>query len=212
MLRHKKENGGNMKSFALLTVGTVALFLFSCAGPTRTVQRVQVDKTIDLSGHWNDTDARLTAEAMVRDVLSKPWLRNFIREHNRQPVVIVGQIRNRSSEHIETDMFIKDIERELLNSGQVKFVASDKERKAVRNERLDQQSYASPETAKQLANELGADFMLQGEITSVTDAFEGKRVVKYQVNLELIDIEKNTKVWIGQKEIKKFIQQKKYTW
>ncbi len=201
-----------MKNFALLAVGALTLFVLSCAGPTRTVQRVQVDKTIDLSGHWNDTDARLTAEAMVRDVLSKPWLRNFIREHNRQPVVIVGQIRNRSSEHIETDMFIKDIERELLNSGQVKFVASDKERKAVRNERLDQQSYASPETAKQLANELGADFMLQGEITSVTDAFEGQRVVKYQVNLELIDIEKNTKVWIGQKEIKKFIRQKKYTW
>ncbi len=196
----------------------VLIFLFgailtvSCSGPVRTVKRVQVDKAIDLSGHWNDTDARLTAESMVKDVLSRPWLRNFIRQYNRQPVVIVGQIRNRSSEHIETDMFIKDIERELLNSGKVKFVASDKERQAVRKERLDQQSFANPETAKELANELGADFMLQGEITSVTDSFEGKRVVKYQVNLELIDIENNTKVWIGQKEIKKFIQQKKYTW
>ena len=189
-----------------------AFILFACSGPSRTVKRVQVDQTIDLSGHWNDTDARLTAQAMVKDVLSRPWLRNFIREHNRQPVVIVGDIRNRSSEHIETDMFIKDIERELLNSGKVKFVASDKERQAVRNERLDQQSFANPETTKELANELGADFMLQGEITSSTDSFEGKRVVKYQVNLELIDIEKNTKVWIGQKEIKKFIQQKQYNW
>ncbi len=186
--------------------------LISCSGPVRTVKRVQVDQTIDLSGHWNDTDARLTAKSMVQDVLSRPWLRNFLRQYNRQPVVIVGRIRNRSSEHIETDMFIKDIERELLNSGQVKFVASDRERQAIRNERLDQQSFANPETAKELANELGADFMLQGEITSVTDSFEGKRVVKYQVNLELIDIENNAKVWIGQKEIKKFIQQKKYTW
>ncbi len=196
----------------ILSVFITLFIIFSCSGPVRTVKRVQVDEAIDLSGHWNDTDARLTAQAMVKDVLSRPWLRNFIREHNRQPVVIVGDIRNRSSEHIETDMFIKDIERELLNSGKVKFVASDKERQAVRNERMDQQSFANPETAKQLANELGADFMLQGEITSVTDSFEGKRVVKYQVNLELIDIEKNTKVWIGQKEIKKFIQQKKYTW
>lgn len=191
---------------------TFVFLIFSCAGPTRTVKRIQVDQTIDLSGHWNDTDARLTAESMVRDVLSRPWLRDFIRQHNRQPVVIVGQIINRSSEHIETDMFIKDIERELLNSGKVKFVASDKEREALRKERIDQQSFASPETAKELANELGADFMLQGEITSVTDSFEGKKVVKYQVNLELIDIEKNTKVWIGQKEIKKFIQQSKYKW
>ena len=187
-------------------------FIFNCSGPTRTVKRVQVDEAIDISGHWNDTDARMTAEAMVQDVLSRPWLKNFIEQHGRQPVVIVGYIRNRTSEHIETDMFIKHIERELLNSGQVQFVASDKEREALRRERLDQQSFASPETAKELANELGADFMLQGVITSVTDSFEGRRVVKYQVNLELIDIEKNTKVWIGQKEIKKYIEQKKYKW
>ncbi|RLD15718.1 penicillin-binding protein activator LpoB [candidate division KSB1 bacterium] len=196
----------------IFSILLTSFLIFSCSGPSRTVKRVQVDQAIDLSGHWNDTDARLTAKAMVQDVLSRPWLRNFIREHNRQPVVIVGMIRNRSSEHIETDMFIKDIERELLNSGKVKFVASDKERQSVRKERLDQQSFANPETAKELANELGADFMLQGEITSVTDSFEGRKVVKYQVNLELIDIESNTKVWIGQKEIKKFIEQKKYKW
>ncbi len=201
-----------ISKFVHLSLLTVIFFLISCGGPTRTVKRVQVDETIDISGHWNDTDARLTAEAMVRDVLSRPWLQNFINENGRQPVVIVGDIRNRTSEHIETDMFIKHIERELLNSGQVKFVASDRERQALRKERLDQQSFASAETAKELANELGADFMLQGVITSVTDSFEGKRVVKYQVNLELIDIENNTKVWIGQKEIKKFIQQSKYKW
>ncbi|WP_456406535.1 penicillin-binding protein activator LpoB [Caldithrix abyssi] len=195
-----------------LSLFLISIILFNCAGPTRTVKRVQVDEAIDISGRWNDTDARLTAEAMVKDVLSRPWLKNFIDENGRKPVVIVGQIRNRTSEHIETAMFIKHIERELLNSGQVQFVASDKEREALRNERLDQQSFASPESAKELANELGADFMLQGVITSVTDSFEGRRVVKYQVNLELIDIEKNTKVWIGQKEIKKYIEQSKYKW
>ena len=204
-----------LKFFHLSKYLLLLLFLFylqNCASPTRTVKRVQVDETIDISGHWNDTDARLTAEAMVKDVLTSPWLKNFIDENGRQPVVIVGRIRNRTSEHIAVDMFIKHIERELLNSGMVQFVASDKERKLVRYERLNQQKFASPETAKELANELGADFMLQGVITSVTDSFEGRRVVKYQVNLELIDIEKNTKVWIGQKEIKKYIQQSKYKW
>ncbi len=203
---------GKKQITSSLFILMILSFIFNCSGPTRTVKRVQVDEAIDISGRWNDTDARMTAEAMVQDVLSRPWLKNFIKQHGRQPVVIVGYIRNRTSEHIETDMFIKHIERELLNSGQVQFVASDKEREALRRERLDQQSFASPETAKELANELGADFMLQGVITSVTDSFEGRRVVKYQVNLELIDIEKNTKVWIGQKEIKKYIEQKKYKW
>ncbi|HHE55214.1 MAG TPA: penicillin-binding protein activator LpoB, partial [Caldithrix abyssi] len=42
-------------------------FIFNCSGPTRTVKRVQVDEAIDISGHWNDTDARMTAESMVQD-------------------------------------------------------------------------------------------------------------------------------------------------
>jgi len=107
---------------------------------------------------------------------------------------------------------IKDIEKELINSGRVKFVASKKQREEIRDERLDQQSYAAMETAKELANELGADFVLQGEVSSIVDSFEGKRAVLYKVNLELLNIEDNSKVWIGDKKIKKVIKQKKYEW
>ena len=200
------------KRITLFILLIFAASLYNCAGPSRTVSRVQVDKQIDISGHWNDSDARMTAQVLVRDVLSKPWLDDFKEENDRKPVVIVGRIRNKSSEHINTLILINDMEKELINSGRVKFVASKKQRDEIRNERMDQQSYSSVESAKELANEQAADFMLQGTISSVTDAFEGKKVVLYKVDLELIDIENNTKVWMGDKEIKKFIQQDKYSW
>lgn len=194
-----------------LLLATSLLFL-SCAGSSRSVSRMRADESTDISGRWNDTDSRMTAEAMVRDVLSRPWLSNFIEENDEKPVVIVGNIRNKSSEHIPVDVFIKDIERELINSGQVTFVASPEQREQIREERLDQQSFASMETAKQLANETGADYMMQGTINSIVDSFEGKKTVYYQVNLELIDLENNTKVWIGDKKIKKLIEQDRYNW
>jgi penicillin-binding protein activator len=188
-----------------------ALFIFGCA-PTRNVSRIQVDETTDLSGRWNDTDSRLTAEAMIKDVLSRPWLSDFKMDQEKRPTVIVGTIRNKSSEHIPVDLFIKDIEKELINSGEVRFVASSAQRDEIRQERLDQQSNASLETAKQLANETGADFMLQGSIDTIEDSFEGKKAMYYQVNLELIDLEKNTKEWVGDKKIKKLIEQSHYKW
>ena len=77
---------------------------------------------------------------------------------------------------------------------------------------MDQQSYSSSESAKELANEQAADYMLQGVINSIVDSFEGQKVVYYQVNLELVDLESNTKVWLGDKKIKKSIEQKKYDW
>ncbi len=196
----------------MMVISLLFLLVIGC-GPSRKVSRIGVDETTDISGRWNDTDSRLTAQAMVSDVLSRPWLSDFEMNHDgNKPVVIVGTIRNKSSEHIPINTFVKDIERELINSGKVTFVASKQERKEVREERMDQQSHASVETAAELAQETGANFMLQGVISSIVDKFEGRKVIYYQVDMELIDLTKNTKVWMGNKKIKKFIEQAGAKW
>jgi penicillin-binding protein activator len=199
------------KSLGFLAM-IVVVVLGACATPSRTVQRTSADTTTDLSGRWNDTDSRLVAEEMIGDLLNSAWLTNFSQQEGGKPVVIVGRVRNLSSEHIDTTPFIKDIERELVNSGRVTFVASAEEREAVREERMDQQTEASPETIKRLGEETGADFMLRGSITSQTDAVEGQRAVLYQVDLELINIESNVKAWINSKKIKKVIEQSRSRW
>ena len=198
------------KALTALAVAILsALALASCA-TGRTVTRVSADTQVDLSGRWNDTDAQQVAQAMITDIVARPWLGDFTSENNRKPVVIVGEVKNRSSEHIETLVFTKSLERELINSGKVKFVASSDERGGVQAELMSQQSEASPDTMKRLGQATGADFYLGGVITSVTDAVEGEKVVFYKVNLELINIETSEKVWIGDKQIKKVIGQSKY--
>lgn len=194
----------------LIPVLLVVMVLAGCA--STTVERTASDEVIDLSGRWNDTDSRLTAEEIVSDCLSRPWLDDYLVANGSKPVVIVGSVRNKSSEHIEVLTFVKDIEKELINSGRVRFVANKAERQEVRDERLDQQSNSSEETAKALAQETGADFMMQGLITSITDAVDGKKVIKYQVSMELIHLESNEKVWLGSNEVKKFIKQSKSKW
>ena len=193
----------------LIFLLVIAILLLSSCSTTRTVTRISTDEVTDLSGRWNDTDSKLVAEQMIKDMIYRPWIEDFGQENGRKPVIIVGTIRNKSSEHIQTETFVKDIERELINSGKVKFVASDKERMQILEERYYQQSHASDETAKSLAQETGADFMLLGTITSTVDAIGGKAAIFYQVDMELVNIETNEKVWMGSKEIKKFIQQKR---
>lgn len=192
----------------ILVLVFIGLLLVNCS--SREVSRIDTREVVDLSGKWNDTDSRLTAETMVDDVLGRPWLNEFMMANGKKPVVIVGNIRNKSSEHIVVDVFAKDIERELINSGQVSFVASSEEREQVREERADQQEFSSEETMKKFYREIGADFLLTGIINSVEDKFEGEKVILYQVDLELIDIEKNLKVWLGNKKIKKYIGQGSY--
>ena len=184
----------------------IALAVVMLASCNRQVTRINPDQQVDLSGRWNDTDSKLVAEEMIQDVTGRPWHNNFKIGNDRKPVVIVGYVKNKSAEHIESETFIKDIEREFINSGFVRVVSNADFREKLREERAEQGEFASPETQAKWGKELGADFMMFGVITAVTDSYKKEKVVNYKVNLELVSIETNEKVWLGDKEIKKYIK------
>lgn len=182
------------------------LFIISCGG--KKVARIDPDSTVDLSGRWNDADSRMVAEEMIKDCLSKPWYQRYEGDQ-KVPRVIVGKVRNRSHEHINTETFVKDIERTLINSGKVEFVAGKSEREQIRDEKADMFEHASEETIKKLGLEAGADLMLYGSVNTIADAEDDEMIMYYQVDLELVEIESNRKLWIGTKKIKKHITRSK---
>jgi uncharacterized protein (TIGR02722 family) len=172
---------------------------------------METDEVIDLSGRWNDTDSRMVSETMVKDCLNHPWLSEHLRETSKNPVIIVGIIRNKSSEHIPVTTFISDIERAFVNSALVEVVASAVERGEMRQEREDQARYADEETVKRFGKELGADYMLNGYISTIIDQEKKTKVIYYQVDLTLTDLETNRKAWIGQEKIKKLVERKRFS-
>lgn len=201
-----------MKKIFVIFACVLLLVLTGCES-TRSVSvdRIDASTAIDLSGYWNDTDIRIVAETLVKDCVNAPAIENYIRNNRMLPVVIVGSFKNDTDEHIDTSIIVKKFETALINSGKVDFVASSSERQEIREERLEQQEWASEETAKRLANEYGADFMLIGSVKTSVDMVDNKTVRTYFVYAELIDIETNRKLWIGENsEIKKLITKSNY--
>jgi len=192
-----------MKSLKSLFFLLAIIFSISCA---HKVTRIEPNQTPDISGKWNNTDSRLTAEEMIKQCLTGGWLSEFSEKKGKKPVVIVGMVSNKSHEHIEAETFIKDLERSFINTTKVGLVQSGKKREEMRAEKGDQQSNASVSTMKKFGLENGADFILQGSINSIVDAFKRKKTVTYQINLELTNIETNEIVWIGDKKIAKFVE------
>lgn len=195
------------------------LALTATACSNKHVTRIEPDTVTDLSGAWNDTDSRLVANALIEQSVSGPWLERYYNNNGGQsPAVIVGEFRNRTSEHIETTVFVRDVEFAYINSGLVTVVASAAEREEVRGERDDQQEFARADTRAQLGQELGANYILQGDLTSIQDEEETTRlgvsrkekVVFYQVDARLIDLQTNAVVWAGQHEIKKYIERQPF--
>ena len=183
-------------------------FLLACG---TKVKRMEIEQTKDVSGSWNDTDSRDVAKAMIEDCVNGAWYAKALKEKGgKEPVVIVGTVRNDSMEHINTNTFIEELQRALINSGKVEFVASKDERGELREERLDQDEYSSEATRKAFGKEVGADYMLSGVLSDIKDKEGSKSVVFYQVNLKLINIETNRILWNGQKQIKKYVNKKAF--
>lgn len=200
--------GAAMLSMIILVL---LLVLGGCTSAVK-VTRLDADTEIDLSGNWNDTDIQIVAESLVGSSMKANWIDQFRIRNGHNPVVIVGSILNRSSEHIDTAIIAKRFEMALINTGKVDMVADIAMREELRDERESQQYFASEATAVALGKEIGADFILQGAVRTVVDQVSGKAVRTYYVSAELIDIETSRKVWVGEEIVRKFIQQSKYTW
>ena len=193
--------------YLLRALAAVGLGALGGCSTSPSVQRITPDQVTDVSGYWNDTDANLTAKIMITQMLGDPWLGHYESSHGgQQPSVIIGQIRNKSTENIDVSTFIDDMQRAMINPGMVQFVASSNQRAAIRKEREDQELNASSTTRSAMGQEVGADYMLQGAIHTINDTAFDKAVKYYQVDLQLINMHNNVIAWIGQKKIKKVLE------
>lgn len=196
-----------MKFNRIIAVAAIAfsgLLINSCS---RQVTRVSTDETIDVSGNWNNSDARMAADELTGKILGANWIDTHLSEHQgKRPVVIVGFVQNKSHEHIDAETFLTDIESSFIQSQKVRLVQGGKKREELRAEKADQQTNATVSSLKKFGMENGADYILQGSINSIVDSHKRQKVVYYQVNLELTNIQTNEVVWIGEKKIAKYVK------
>lgn len=195
-----------------LATAAVALLVLTACGSTH-VARIDPDSTTDLSGRWNDADSRLVAEALITQSIDATWAQKYSAAHAGQsPTIIVGPFYNRTLEHIPVLTFTRDLERAYVTTGAVRVVASAEEREFVRDERADQQVNALADTRARMAAEYGAQYMLLGDVQAIEDSKGRERVVTYQVDATLVDLQTNAKVWVGQHKIKKYVDRRRISW
>ena len=119
----------------------------------------------------------------------------------------MGVNKRTDDRNVNTQYFSKRLERELLNSGRVRVVASWGQDNVNLVERARQAKNASDDTVKSQGNEVGADFTLQTIVNSQNETDGGGKSVRaYMVNMELVNVETNEKIWIGEKMIRSHLR------
>lgn len=188
---------------AFVVAFVLVMILTGCA--SNSVSRLEDGEIVDVSGYWNDSDIAIVCDSLIDDCLNAPWADRYRASHGGDyPFIIIGEVANMSSEHIDTAIITKKMEIALINNG-INVVADVAMRDQVVSERERQQYQASSETRSELGEEIGATYMLQGSVRISVDSLPGHSVRAYFVSLELVDIETSQKVWVGENSVRKEI-------
>ncbi len=180
-----------------LTVTIIILFLTS--GCAQKVQYGDATAVETLTVDFGSTDLQMITKKMTDALLASPLL-----DTTDRPVIQVGRLRNKTDEHIDTKAITNKIRTALLQSGKIRFIAGE-----VRNEIIQEleyqakSGYVDKTTCKRIGKQIGADYFLTGELTSIRKKAGRKMDLYFKITLNLVELETGLIRWAEEKEIRK---------
>ena len=190
-----------MKLVRILAVVFAGLVLASCAsGPKVSYGDATAVETTTTG--FGSTDLQSIAAKLVDDLISFPPIVQMTAQ--RRPVVFVDKIKNKTTEHIDTESITDSVQTKLLQSGKFRFVDMTAV-KAVQEQMQFQMDsgMVDPNKAAAFGKQTGAEFMLYGNMSSIVKRNSSTKDVYYKFTLKLVNLESGIMEWAGEKEIRK---------
>lgn len=189
----------------VLKIAAVALLLSGCATKSPTLSSGNIEygdsKAVEtLTNEFGSTDLQTIAESMASSLLQAPVL-----AAKSRPLVTVAEVKNRTSEYIDTKSITDSIRSKLLKSGLVRFAVDTSAMQTQVDEltRQNQTGLYKKSKSKKMGNMEGADFRIEGNITSIVKRAGDVKDVYYKFSLQLVDNESGVMEWADEKEIRK---------
>lgn len=189
------------------TVSTIVLgLIMSSCGPKAFVkgQYDDVNRENLMNDQWSETDMQVAVKSMVDSMV----MHSAIANAKKMPIVIVTNLQNKTSEHIDTQNIMDMVRVELTNSGKVQFV--DKEAREDISNEYDYQNtgIVSEETKKSPGGQIGADFIINGRLDSIVQEVGKDKSVYYKMTLNLTNLKTGVITWTNYKQIRKTYKKK----
>lgn len=189
----------SLKLFPLIALATIIIAFSGCStstqyGDAQAVETVNTD--------FGSTDLQTIAAKMVDDLLVFPPMVSIT--SSKRPIMFVDRIQNKTTEHIDMQSITDTIQSKLINSGKYRFIDMD-----VANEVAAQMDYqtksgmVNQDTAARMGKQIGAEYMLYGNMSSIVKRDGKTKDVYYKFTLKLLHLETGILEWSSEKEIRK---------
>lgn len=195
-----------MKSVFLTALLVIAMLGLSACGSKAFVKGQYDDVTKEnlLNDQWSETDMQVIVKSMVDSLVQHPAVANA----KTLPIVIVTNLQNKTSEHIDTQSIMDMVRVDLTNSGKVAFI--DKEARGDISNEYDYQNTGtvSAETKKSPGGQVGADFIINGRLDAIVQEVGKDKSVFYKLTLNLTNLKTSVITWTNHKQIRKTFKKK----
>lgn len=199
-----------MKTKILAVAALVSLTLSGCANREVVSYGDATEvETVDIG--FGSTDLQKVAAEMTDSLLVSPAMAEFNR--NGRPIFFVERIKNKTSEHIDTESITDSISTKLLRSGKVRFV--DMGRVEAAREQLKYQQdggMVDQKSAIAFGQHVGAEYMLYGNLSSIVKFNKDKQDVYYKFTMRLMDLKTGLVEWADETEIRKSREKRRVGW
>ena len=185
--------------------------LLTACTTSPTVSYVDPNTVDTTSINFNSTDLQTTAKSMVDQMLSAPQVVRITA--TQAPVMYVDGLTNNTSEFIDTNAITDTISTELIQSGKFQFV--DMNKVAAIKKQLNYQNNSgmvNPATAAKIGQQVGAQYMLYGDIASINAMNSNQQSLYFQITMKLMNIQTGIILWQGQQQIRKLAERKTFGW
>jgi uncharacterized protein (TIGR02722 family) len=178
---------------------TISLILAACSSPQVRYGDSKAVETVNTD--YGSTDLQMIAEAMTRSLLQS----KAISASKDAPIVTLADVKNKTAEYIDTRVITDKIRTQLVKSGQVRFAVSITEMPNQVDElkRQNQTGLYKNSSISKTGNMQGAQYRIEGSISSIVKNNKDVRDVFYVFNLNLINNESGLIEWADEKEIRK---------
>jgi uncharacterized protein (TIGR02722 family) len=187
------------QTFRLSVIFVALGLLGACSSPQVRYGDAKQIETVNAD--YGSTDLQMIAEAMTRSLLQS----KAISGSKDAPIVTLADVKNKTSEYIDTRVITDKIRTQLLKSGQVRFAVSVSEMQNQTEElkRQNQSGLYKNSTIAKTGNMQGAQYRIEGSIASIVKTNKDVKDVYYVFNLNLINNESGLIEWADEKEIRK---------
>lgn len=186
-----------------LSASIISLGMLSLSACSNKVSYEDAGEVETVTTGFGSTDLQQISIKMVDSMLIAGSVQNITKDNNR-PVLFIDGVKNKTSEHIDTESITDTISTKLINSGKFRFVDMTKIESVKQQYQHQKDSgLVDQDTAVNVGKQIGADYMLYGNISSIVKRDSNTKDVYFKFTLKLMDIETGIIEWQDEKEIRK---------